>query len=97
MYETVLGPQRRGDSGLVASKSSVVRTQPGPRPRRIRQWNIALLLLGCALFAGGCAHDDSADDNGPHRRHRHGDGRNREQMETIDRSDSPSPTPALGW
>jgi hypothetical protein len=53
-----------------------------------------LLLLGCALFAGACA-DDSTADNTQHR-HRHGSGHGRDQSETNDRSNNPSPTPALG-
>jgi hypothetical protein len=56
-----------------------------------------LLLLGCALFFGACANDDSSADNSRHRHHRHGGGHSREQMETVDRSSNPSPTPALGW
>ena len=55
-----------------------------------------LLLLGCGLLIGACA-SDSTDDNTPHRHHRHGNGHGRDQTESIDRSDNPSPTPALGW
>lgn len=96
MYECVYCPQRRGDSGLVASELSISRLQRGDGARRIGRWKHVLLLLGCALFAGACA-DDSTADKTEHRQHRHGNGRGREQTETVDRSSDPSPTPALGW
>jgi hypothetical protein len=96
MDECVFYRPHRGDSGLVASEPSISGTEDCHRESPGTKWTFVLPLLACGLFVSACA-SDSADDNGPHRRHRHGDGRNREQMETIDRSDSPSPTPALGW
>jgi hypothetical protein len=69
------------------------------RPRRSdsRLVTFVLLLLGCGLFVSACANDSDDDSGDSHRRHRSGNGRNREHMETIDHSSNPSPTPALGW
>lgn len=93
MYEHVYCLPRRGDSGLVASKLSISGTQ---RRHLFAQWRFVLLLLGCGLLIGACAND-SADDTTQHRHHRHGNGHGRDQTESVDRSDNPSPTPALGW
>ena len=88
MDESVYCRPGRGDSGLVASELSIKGTR----------WKFVLLALGCGLFFGACANDSADDDSGgAHRHHRHGNGHAREHTETIDRSDNPSPTPALGW
>jgi hypothetical protein len=97
MYENVPYSQRRGDSRLVASEPAVSEMRHRRRARCHGKWKFGLLLLGCALFCGACANDDSSADNSQHRHHRHGNGNGREQMETVDRSNNPSPTPALGW
>jgi hypothetical protein len=96
MYERVYCPQRRGDSGFVASEPSISARQGGHRGSRFAKWNLVLFFLGCVLFTGACAND-STDDNTQPRHHRHGNGHGRDQTETNDRSDNPSPTPALGW
>jgi hypothetical protein len=57
---------------------------------------LILLLLGCALFAASCAND-SGDENDQPRHHRRGNGRGRDQTQSVDRSENPSPTPSLGW
>jgi hypothetical protein len=97
MYESVLDPQGSGSSRLVASEPSVSERRHGGRARCFGKWKLVLLLFSCALFCGACANDDSSADNSRHRHHRHGNGHGREQMETVDRSNNPSPTPALGW
>jgi hypothetical protein len=97
MDECVYCRLRRGDSGLVASKLPISGTGRCDRGSHGTKWKFVLLLLGCGLFVSGCAHDSGDDSGGAHRHHRHGDGHAREKMETVDRSDSSSPTPALGW
>lgn len=99
MDEGVFRSRRHGDSGLVPSELSIGETERGGH--RFRKWTLVPLLLGCALFVGACA-DDSTTDNNHHRKHRHGSGHEREQMETVDRSDnssnsSPAPSLAPGW
>jgi hypothetical protein len=101
MYECVVHSRRHGDSGLVASELSISGIQHGRRKTRFRKWTVVALLLGSALFNGGCA-DDSTADNTHHRKHRHGSGPGREQSETVDRSgdssnSSPAPAPTPGW
>jgi hypothetical protein len=92
MYECVYCRPRRGDSGLVPSELPI----SGPDRFHRDKWKFVLLLLGCGLLIGACA-SDSGDDTTRHRHHRHGNGHGRDQTETVDRSDNPSPTPALGW
>jgi hypothetical protein len=96
MYECVSCPRRRADSGLVASELSMGGIPRRRQPWRLRKGKLFLLILGCALFSGACANDSTAE-NTQHRHHRHGNGHGRDQTETVDRSDNPSPTPALGW
>jgi hypothetical protein len=96
MYGWVHYPLRRGDSGLVAPELSIDGTQRGDGPNHFRKWKLVLVLLGCALFCSACA-DDSTADNTQQRHHRRGNGHGRDQTETVDRSNNPSPTPALGW
>jgi hypothetical protein len=97
MDQCVYGRPRRGDSGLVPSELLVSGTQCH-RGSRATKWELVLLVLGCGLFFGACANDSADEDSGgAHRHHRRGNGHGREQTETIDRSDNPSPTPALGW
>jgi hypothetical protein len=98
MYECVVRSRPHGDSGLVASELSIGGKQQGRRKARFRKWTVVALLLGGAVFNGGCA-DDSTADNTRHRNHRHGSGHGREQMETVDRSgdSSPTPAPTPGW
>src|ERR1700674_433226 len=96
MYEWVYCPLRRGDSGLVAPEPSIGGIPRGDRLSHFRKWKLVLVLFGCALFCFACA-DDSTADNTEHRHHRHGNGHGRDQTESVDRSNNPSPTPALGW
>jgi hypothetical protein len=93
MHECVYCRPHGGDSGLVASEIPI-----GGRKGCLRftKWKFILLLLGGGLLIGACAND-STEDNTPHRHHRRGNGHGRDQTESIDRSDNPSPTPALGW
>jgi hypothetical protein len=95
MYEHVYCRSRRSDSELVASELPLDRAQRHGGSS-IANWKFLLLLLGSAFFLGACA-SDSADDSSPQRHRRHGNGHGRDQTETVDRSDNPSPTPALGW
>jgi hypothetical protein len=101
MYECVFRTRRHGDSELVPSELSIGETERGGQSTRFRKWILVPLLLGCALLNGACA-DDSTADNNSHRKHRHGSGHGREQMETVDRSDNSSnssstPAPTPGW
>ena len=80
----------------MGSKLSIGRRQRGQDASGFGKWKLILLLLGCALIVGACA-DDSTADNTQQRHHRHGSGHGRDQSETVDRSNNPSPTPALGW
>jgi hypothetical protein len=98
MYERVFRSQRYGDSGLVSSKLSIEGRQPGPHSTPFRRGKLVLALLGCAFLNGACADDST--DNTQHRKHRHGSGHGREQVETVDRSrdsNNSSPTPAPAW
>ena len=98
MDECVYCRPRRGDSGLVPSELSISGTERCHRGKHGTKWKFVLLVFGCGLFFGACANDSADEDSGgAHRHHRHGNGHGREQTETIDRSDNPSPTPALGW
>ncbi|HEY2140360.1 MAG TPA: hypothetical protein VGH00_09790 [Chthoniobacterales bacterium] len=95
MYERVYYRPRGGDSELVASELPLGRAQQHHR-RSIAKRKLLVLLLGNAFFLGACA-SDSADDTTPQHHRRRGSGHGRDQTETVDRSDNPSPTPALGW
>jgi hypothetical protein len=98
MDECVYCRPRRDDSGLVASELFSSGPERCHRGSHGPKWKFVLLLLGCGFFFGACANDSADDDSGgAHRHHRRGNGHGREQTETIDRSSTPSPTPALGW
>ena len=96
MYEYVYCRPHRGDLGLVAFELPSNGPERCHRGSHFTKWKSVLLLLSCGFFVGACAND-STDDNTPQRHHRHGNGHGRDQMESVDRSDNPSPTPALGW
>jgi hypothetical protein len=97
MYERVYCRPRCGVSGLVASEIPIGREERRHYGSHFTKSKfIILLVLGCGLLIGGCAND-SNDDTTEHRHHRRGSGHGRDQTETVDRSDNPSPTPALGW
>jgi hypothetical protein len=95
MYERVYCRSRRSDWELVASELPLDQAQRHCRSS-IAKRKFLLLLFGSAFFLGACA-SDSADDSTPQRHRRHGNGHGRDQTETVNRSDNPSPTPALGW
>jgi hypothetical protein len=60
------------------------------------KFTAVILLLGCGLFATGCASDSDGANGGSHHR-RHGGGHNRERMETVDDAPTPSPSPSRLW
>jgi hypothetical protein len=96
MDECVVCRPHHGNSNLVAAKppgGDRKRCHPGGD---FTKWKLVVLLLGAALLIGACAND-SDNDTTQHRHHRHGNGHGRDQTESVDRSNNPSPTPALGW